>query len=172
MHYPSYNALLRFPLCMFSVWIILGLWTYQPATCFLVSVKLISLRMAIAAPWYVHVSYFTLYSSFKCELVHHWLCIVGALYSTWQCISWRCFGIEHHKSCTVEESDSRPPSEALSSVIAPVGRQCMADRTYTIWMQACDLKRSITLAVSNHIWMLQITKSLIIFCMQCAPPQA
>lgn len=71
MHYPSYSAPPLFPLCMFSVWIILGLLTYLPATCFLVSMKLISLGMAIPAPQYIHVNYFTLYSSFKCELVHH-----------------------------------------------------------------------------------------------------
>lgn len=92
----------------------------------------------------------------------------GAIYSTWECISWRGFSTELQEPCTVGESDSLLPW-------APWWLQLgtwMADRTYTIWMQTRHWQRSITLAVSNHIWMFQITKSITISCMSCAPPHA
>lgn len=141
MCYPSYNALFLFPLCMFFVWIILGLLTYLPATCFLVSMKWSSLGLAIPAPQYVHVSCFTSYSSFKCELVHHWLKLrAGYL----QHLLMHQLEVFHYWTSQALHSGGEWLTPSWWSPWALWQFQlgnCMADRTNTIWMQTCDLRK-------------------------------
>lgn len=138
MHYPSYNALLLFPLCMFFSLDYIRL--ISISACFLDPMKLSSLRMAVPAPQYVHMSCFSSYSFFKCErCITDWN--LGGCLQHLLMHHLRCFSIELHSLAQWGRVTHSFLVKSLNSVIAPVGK--LYDRQGIHYLNANMLLRKI-----------------------------